>query len=53
MNSLFAIEITSRKTGFLEFYTLVQGAPAMEDEVTRLHREYPSHLFECEVRTVR
>jgi hypothetical protein len=49
MNATFQITVTNRSTGSLETLRTVKGASAMEDEVTRLHREYPSHIFDCDV----
>jgi hypothetical protein len=49
VNRNFQIIITDRANGDLALITTVKGAPAMEDEVTRLHREYPAHMFDCVV----
>ncbi|MFI8237620.1 hypothetical protein ACIF83_10265 [Streptomyces sp. NPDC085866] len=49
MNRNFQIVITARANGEMVLLTTVKGASAMEDEVTRLHREYPTHIFDCVV----
>lgn len=49
----FQITVTRRDNGDVELIDTVDGAPAMEDRVTEIHREFPTHIFETTVETVR